>query len=108
MKKLFLIAVAMLLGLVASAADYVEVTGTNVRLRTQPSLQGAIYKDANNNPIYPKKGAVLLSSRGPNCISASSSLARLQARRLRLPLRAPRSKPRMWPLRRLRLPLRPR
>ena len=59
MKKLLLIAVAMLLGLVASAADYVEVTGTNVRLRTQPSLQGAIYKDANNNPIYPKKGAVL-------------------------------------------------
>ena len=59
MKKLFLIAAAMLLGLAASAADYVEVTGTNVRLRTQPSLQGAIYKDANNNPIYPKKGAVL-------------------------------------------------
>ncbi len=61
MKKLLVIAIAMVVALAVSAADYVKVTGTNVRLRHQPSLQGAIHKDAKGNTVYPKKGEVLES-----------------------------------------------
>lgn len=60
MKKLLLFAVALVVAVSAIAADRVEVTGTNVRLRLQPSLQGEILKnEKTQKPIYPKKGAIL-------------------------------------------------
>ena len=40
----------------AMAADYVTVTGTNVRLRLQPSLQSETLTTNKGVNIHPKKG----------------------------------------------------
>lgn len=39
----------------SSSQRYIVVTGTNVRLRMSPSLNGKVYP-TNANPVYPKKG----------------------------------------------------
>lgn len=38
---------------------YIQVTGTHVRLRWSPSLNGAIYSNSAGTPIYPANGEVL-------------------------------------------------
>lgn len=38
---------------------YIMVTGTHVRLRWQPSLNGAIYSNSSGTPIYPANGEIL-------------------------------------------------
>lgn len=42
-----------------SAQDYVRITGTQVRLRKQPSTSGTIYRDARTDkPVYGERGNV--------------------------------------------------
>ena len=58
-KRMAAAVAAVLVAAAAWAGDYVEVTGTNVRLRQSPTLQGKIYADAKGQPVYPAKGAML-------------------------------------------------
>lgn len=60
MKKAILSLVMMVaVVLSAMAADYVTVTGTNVRLRLQPSLQSETLTTNKGVNIHPKKGEKL-------------------------------------------------
>ena len=59
MRKLLALFIAATIAIVACATSYVEVTGTNARLRLEPNLSGAIYKDSKGAPIYPAKGEKL-------------------------------------------------
>ena len=60
MKKTILSLVMMLaVTLSALAADFVTVTGTNVRLRLQPSLQSETLTTSKGVNIHPKKGEKL-------------------------------------------------
>lgn len=60
MKKAILSLVMMVaVVLSAMAADYVTVTGTNVRLRLQPSLQSETLTTSKGVNIHPKKGEKL-------------------------------------------------
>ncbi len=59
MKHLITFLVATVVAITAWAGDVVEVTGTNVRLRIEPNLNGAIYKDSKGSPVYPAKGEKL-------------------------------------------------
>ncbi len=58
-RRLAAIAAALTLTVAAWATDYIQVTGTHVRLRLSPSLQGKIFTDPYGNPVYPDKGAIL-------------------------------------------------
>lgn len=58
-KRMAALIAAAMVAVAAVAGDFVEVTGSNVRLRQSPSLQGKIYSDAKGQPVYPAKGAML-------------------------------------------------
>lgn len=60
MKKTILSIIMMVaVALTTLAADYVTVTGTNVRLRLQPSLQSETLTTSKGVNIHPKKGEKL-------------------------------------------------
>lgn len=60
MKKILLTLVMLVvMTMSAIAADYVTVTGTNVRLRLKPSLQSETLTNASGENIHPKKGQKL-------------------------------------------------
>ncbi|MBR5102495.1 MAG: SH3 domain-containing protein [Muribaculaceae bacterium] len=42
-----------------TSTHWVQVTGTHVRLRTSPSLNGRIFTYSNGTPVYPEKGTKL-------------------------------------------------
>ena len=42
----------------STGTHWVKVTGTNVRLRTSPSLKGNIFTYSNGAPVYPAKGSL--------------------------------------------------
>lgn len=57
MKKALMLAIAVTMAVAAYAEIFVEVTGTDVRLRMKPSLNAATLIDANTGQnIHPKKG----------------------------------------------------
>ena len=58
-KTIVTILLALVIALGAAAADYVTVTGTNVRLRLKPSLQSETLTTAAGVNIHPKKGEKL-------------------------------------------------
>lgn len=60
MKKTFLtIVLALIVAFSIAAADYVTVTGTNVRLRLKPSLKSETLTTSAGVNIHPKKGEKL-------------------------------------------------
>lgn len=58
-KKIILTLVMSFIMCASAWAASVQVTGTHVRLRLSPSLNGAIYSNSYGTPIYPAKGQIL-------------------------------------------------
>ncbi len=58
-KRLFFTLLLALIVAVGAMAQQVRVTGTHVRLRLSPSLNGAILTNGYGQPIYPAKGTIL-------------------------------------------------
>ena len=58
-KTVVTLILALVLAIGAAAADFVTVTGTNVRLRTKPSLQSETLTTSAGVNIHPNKGEKL-------------------------------------------------
>lgn len=54
--KLLSLLLALMVALACAATDYVTVTGTNVRLRLQPSLQSETLTNSRGENLHPAKG----------------------------------------------------